>query len=251
MPCQRSSSIRAAFRSSSRMSGISRVLHHSHGSDHLFQCVQWASTLHRTPTLPSYRDTVTVPQRCALLALAFILSLASSHGAMAHDAGEDVARYRAQLGDRSAAVRWKAITALAAAGQEAITLLTTGLHDTSVYVRTGSAIALGRMGTAARTAEPVLAQALADSSARVREEASVALGMISSGDERTISALARCLSDPDPFVAGKSAGALASIGTPALPALLGVLRGSDHGARTAAANALGKTGPQRPRRHQR
>lgn len=152
-------------------------------------------------------------------------------------------RYRAQLGDRNGGVRWKAITALASAGKEALPLLTAGLTDTSAAVRMGCAIALGKMGPVARPAEHMLADALTDSSARVREEAAVALGLIPAGDTRTNTALARCLSDADPFVIGRSAGALAAIGTPALPAVLEVLRGTDRASRSAATIALGKMGP--------
>ena len=163
--------------------------------------------------------------------------------AIAQQPGSDVAQLGALLGDRNAGVRWRAITALASAGREAIPLLAAGLADTSATVRAGSAIALGKIGTAARSAEQALARALTDSSARVREEAAIALGVISTGSPQTVSALAHCLSDADPYVVGRSARALASIGTPALPALLEVLRRTDHPSRNAATIALGNMGP--------
>lgn len=179
--------------------------------------------------------------RAFIAAVLCALLIPTGAGRTQHTTG-DLARYLAQLGDRSPVRRWEAITALASAGVPAMPLLVRGLADSSIHVRMGSARALGIMGPAARVAEGALVDALADTSAPVREEAVAALGLVTRGDTRSVTPLARCLSDGDPFVVGKAGSALASIGTSALPGVVKILLGTDPAARTAATIVLGKMG---------
>ena len=122
------------------------------------------------------------------------------------------------------------------------------MHDSNTGVRSGAAIALGRIGTEARQAIPVLIKALNDSNSDVRQRAAGALGSIGPEAKQAIPVLIKDLNDSNSDVRQHAAGALGRIGPEAkqaIPDLIQVFSDSrDIITRLYAAYALGNIGPE-------
>lgn len=82
------------------------------------------------------------------------------------------------LNDPESRVANRAVEALAALGQPAVTAVRKKLKDPDIYVRVSAAAALGQIGPAAQEAVPDLQEALRDPHPLVREEAVEALKKI-------------------------------------------------------------------------
>lgn len=94
---------------------------------------------------------------------------------------------------------------------------------------------------------PLLEARLSDPDRSIRAAAAMAIGKQvareSTPEVAALDAIAALLSDPDGLVRQAAADTLAQCGNPAVPALVNVLRTSNHeGARTRAAGALRKIG---------
>lgn len=94
---------------------------------------------------------------------------------------------------------------------------------------------------------PILEACLSDPDGSIRSAAAMALGKVvmrePAPEVAAFDAVAALLSDPDGLVRQAAADTLAQCGNPAVPALVNVLRTSNHeGARTRAAGALRKIG---------
>ncbi len=104
-----------------------------------------------------------------------------------------------------------------------------------------AAIALGRIGPAARAAVSPLTTALNDQESHVRVKAAEALGEIGPDAAPAIPALIQALDDP--MTREQASAALKGIGTTAIPALREAARSPDQELRIAAIHALGQVGP--------
>ena len=125
--------------------------------------------------------------------------------------------------------------------QAAIERLVDGLGDTRGLVRFGFAERLAAVG---RPALPLLRHALrADANVAVRRAAAKIFTLINDAGSANV-LLEAMIHDPDPVVQGSATGALAEIGAPAVPLLLGVLERSAEPALTKglAAWALASIG---------
>jgi HEAT repeat protein len=85
---------------------------------------------------------------------------------------------------------------------------------------------------------PGLLAAVQDANPIVREAAVELLGK--SKDPATVPDLVRALDDPDGAVRGAAAGALVTIGSPAVPSLLAILKKGDADIQQSAVEALGR-----------
>jgi HEAT repeat protein len=145
------------------------------------------------------------------------------------------------LADDAYAVRSGAALALGLIGSPArsATLALAGLlKDREALVRTAAAQALGRIGSLARAGVPGLRLALTDKDASVRVESAAALWKVV-GEARGVSVLAKALEDPT--VAERAAAILGEMGASAkaaLPSLKSALRSKSGRLRIAAVEAL-------------
>jgi HEAT repeat protein len=197
---------------------------------------------------------------------------ANALGMIGVEAREAVQPLIAALGDSDFFVR-KSGTAMIALGKigpaarEAVPFLIQELKAPDSATRTSAAEALAGIGPAAVDAAPALADALKDQNARVRVRASIALAKIGPRATAAVPALIQALSDNLDWLSPReyAARALGEIGPEAgeaVPALTRVLTESDAAAeakpastrerwrgyhaqmRAAAAEALGKIGPE-------
>ena len=129
-----------------------------------------------------------------------------------------------------------AIDALVAAGGEAVEPLRVALESNDARLRLCAAEVLGRIGSEA--AVEALCSHLYDCDAKVIAAIRAALVRL---QEKSILPLCGCLSDGRYYVRQAAVEALAEIGSPAIPALIALLK-KDHSqrARASAAEALGK-----------
>lgn len=163
------------------------------------------------------------------------------------------------LADDNRWVRWYAAEALANAGAEAsaaVDALCRALDHEDRYTRRRAAVALGRIGPAGRSAvERLEALASDDPDRTVREAARTALfhvnldalaaAGVSQADPRIQELVAR-LDEDDEFESVAAANALGRLGpdaAAAAPALARALRSPNKWLRVAAAEALGAIGP--------
>ncbi len=189
-------------------------------------------------------------------------------GSFGPDAATAVPLLIRTLHDPEPRIRWFAIEALALIGptaKAAVPALIEALRSKDVAaagiirgigmfmfgemddgpIRLIAAEALGRIGPDAKAAIPDLIAAMGDPDSRVRAEAARALGGIGPDAAAAIPDLVRLLTRSHPAPAAEWAKeSLTQIGTPAVPALLEVLRNDDPGACIAAIEALGKLGPR-------
>lgn len=112
-------------------------------------------------------------------------------------------------------------------------------------LRSVAAGALGEIGDTVAT--PALVRALDDPSVSVRRASAAALGKLQRivnpmRDPRAVGPLVGRMADSHQSVRFAAAGALAGIGSPAVGALSGALRGADPLVRALAAEALGEVG---------
>ncbi len=128
--------------------------------------------------------------------------------------GDEAARLRAidTLGERSEAAA------------KVIPMLSKQLRDSSPLVRAHSAHALGQLGPAARPAVEALAPLLADPEAKVRRAAVRAWLRIGPDPQAVAPLLAKVLKDADPAVRTGALEILATLGKPAVPALIAALK---------------------------
>ena len=117
------------------------------------------------------------------------------------------------------------------------------MTDEDGPIRLAAAVALGKIGPAARSAVPALVQALADPDSRVRGEAAAALGEIGPDAAKAVSELARLSAGGgDDPVADLATQALGELKAAAVPALTEVLRRGSQEARVRVMKALGEVG---------
>ncbi|MEO8053792.1 MAG: HEAT repeat domain-containing protein [Acidobacteriota bacterium] len=115
------------------------------------------------------------------------------------------------------------------ANEGSVAVLVEALHDEDLWVRSGAAGALWKLGEKARPAEGPLRQALTDPSARVRLKAAGALEALGTPPEQMAEAVAMGLEDSDVGVRADAAHYLKRAGAPAvrfLPVLLSCVRES-------------------------
>ncbi|TNF47437.1 HEAT repeat domain-containing protein [bacterium] len=126
-------------------------------------------------------------------------------------------------------------------GWRAANVLEASLQSRNERVRSGAAMALGRIGVP--DSIPLLVRALGDSSPEVRRNIVRALGGFS-GD-KVIDALVMALGDPDPEVQEYASNALAGMGPGILPTLIGDLESPDPLVRKNVISTLRKIGDKR------
>ncbi len=126
-------------------------------------------------------------------------------------------------------------------GWRAADILETSLQSRNEKVRSGAAMALGRIGVP--DSIPLLIRALEDPSPKVRRNVVRALGKFRS--DEVINALVMALGDPDLEVQEYASSALANRGPDIVPVLIGDLRSSDPLVRKNVISALRKTGDKR------
>lgn len=124
------------------------------------------------------------------------------------------------------AERRQAIEIWAAEGVAGATELIGGLTAKDFRTRRDAAIALGRIGAAAKAAVPELKRAGNDAHIQVREAAIAALAQIVPDDPETIELMIVLATDENTEICKAAANALAVIGEPALPHLLPLLADS-------------------------
>ena len=119
------------------------------------------------------------------------------------------------------------------------------LADIRLDVRRAAATALGRIGD--QTATPALCALVGDGNADPELRRLTARALADLADPRSVPALALGLHDPDEGLAFASAHALASVGEPALGALLEAVTDEKPSTRRAAAGVLGQVPSKRTR----
>jgi HEAT repeat protein len=132
----------------------------------------------------------------------------------AASSGDEPARLRAidTLGERNDVA------------SQVIPILSKQLKDRSAMVRAHAAHALGQLGPAARPAVAALAPLLADPEVKVRRAAVRAWLRIGPDPQAATPLLSNVLKDADPAVRTGALEILATIGTPAVPALVKALK---------------------------
>jgi HEAT repeat protein len=188
--------------------------------------------------------------------LAFGLSANSScrpEFPVAREKAEEEALYRGQpagywlqqLQDRDPAMRQQAMWALSRLGPEAehVHAVAEMLEDKNEGVRSGAALNLGRMGSAAASAVPQLLSALHDDDQFVRIAVVRALGSICPQNDAVLAALSATLQDKSAMVRRRTLDTLGEIGPPArtlLPVVQEALHDSEPDVSRAAGDALAK-----------
>lgn len=175
---------------------------------------------------------------CGVLALTALLA----PGVRAQEGAEIPQPLLAAMHGSDPVARWDAIAALARQGSAAVPGLVAALASPRERVRQAAAIALGRIGPAAKPAEAALLAALQDKDGDVREMAAQALGRTGADPATAVPALASRLWLPQPYVCGRVAETLAGLGADAVPELVRALAGADVEARRCASIALGRLG---------
>jgi HEAT repeat protein len=155
----------------------------------------------------------------------------------------DVVALAHQLATGDTSTRRLAAAAMAQLGAKAlpaVEAIGAALNDPDLTVCNSAGIALTKMGPAA---VPTLINELSVSDLRGRRSAAAILGLLGADAAVAVTSLITALHDPDEAVVFNSAQALAKIGAPAVPALIGASRDSEPSVRLAAVNALGEMGP--------
>lgn len=127
-------------------------------------------------------------------------------------------------------------------GPQAVTALLEALADRDQGIRRMTAMALGQLGTRAKSAVPVLAKALKDENEMVRFNVAEALGRM--GGE-AVPALTEALKNEDVwirFYAAKTLGSIGRAAQSAVPALAEAIKDVNAWVRFYAALALGRMG---------
>ncbi|MBX7105209.1 MAG: HEAT repeat domain-containing protein, partial [Gemmataceae bacterium] len=155
--------------------------------------------------------------------------------------GRPASAWVAQLSSTTVADRVAAAEALGhiTPGQ-AIEPLRNALADDSPLVSGNAALALSRYGAAG---VPSLAAMLQHHRPAVRRTSAQGLGFAGKSAIHFLNQLVALLDDPDSSVRIETARALAKIGAPAVPAVVGALESASTRARAAAALALCEMGP--------
>ena len=144
------------------------------------------------------------------------------------------------------------VWALGQIGPAGAAALTKALKDKSSYLRTLATAMLGDIGPEAKIAVPALTALLKDKDSYLRLAATKALGQIGPEARTAIPALVAVRGYMEvPIDAARRSEtrqvgpwALGQIGPPAIPALVELLKDKDPAVRFAAAEGLGKIGPQ-------
>lgn len=188
--------------------------------------------------------------RAALGALAVVvvstLPLCPVSTAGSPPTAQSVPALVAALRDPDPTVREQAAVALGRLGpaaREAIGPLVATFSDEDLYLRGAAAVALGQIGS---DAVPALVRALGDTSGDVRWSAAIALGRLGSQARDAVGALITALSDADENVRWCAAVALGAIGPAAreaVPVLTEALHDRDESVRCGATLALGQIAP--------
>jgi CubicO group peptidase (beta-lactamase class C family) len=179
-----------------------------------------------------------------VLALAFLFVLPLLPEATASAA--DMSALIGALKDSDPLVRENAAIALGrlgSAARQAVDPLVKALGDEDLYVRGTAAVALGRIGAAA---VPALVRALADENGEVRRSAAIALGRLGASARGAIPALIAGLADRDEnvrYAASVALGGLGAAAQDAVPALTEALHDRDPDVRGGAALALQQIAP--------
>lgn len=171
------------------------------------------------------------------------LKAAWALGAIGPAAQPAAARLTQALQDPEARVRLVAAQSLwtLAKQTDGVAVLSDMLQHKDVGIRGDAAVALERMGKAARDAVPALAAALKDSEAGVRARAAKALYYIGPDAGAAVPALEDALESSDPTLRSFAAIALGGLGPEAaraVPRLRKALEDSEPGLRLSAAQAL-------------
>jgi HEAT repeat protein len=175
-------------------------------------------------------------------------SIATALGGVGSAAREATAPLVEAMADPDPIVRSSCAEALGKIGAttpEAARALAVALKDADFMVRLLAAMALGLVGPAAAEAIPELIAALADAEPLVAHQAANALVTLGPRAAEAVPGLIAALKSDGSrqFVSFSAARALASIGTPAVSALIAALDDEESSVRLAAAQALGKIGP--------
>jgi HEAT repeat protein len=182
------------------------------------------------------------------LADSIVITL-GSFGEAARPAAEAVANRTQERQTPDAASRYFARLALAQIRQDAesLRLLAEVLSDKDATLRTGAARALGAFPAHAETIRPTLRKVLDDPDGSVRAAAAVSLHLLKR-DPQALDVLAACLKDAQAEVRSTAALELgynlAAEARTAVPALIERLWDDDVTVRSAAAESLGRIGPE-------
>lgn len=147
-------------------------------------------------------------------------------------------------GDSSA--RHRVLRRLARLGPQAsgaVPAMITGLKDPDSTIRWESAEDLHRIGPAANAAVPALTTALRDSESAVRDAAARALMTTKPAPKEVIPALVASLHAAPDRRCPMAVHVLGTLGEPAVPVLIDLLKDSDPTLRSMAREALGQIGP--------
>lgn len=112
------------------------------------------------------------------------------------------------------------------------------LKDQDPRVRSNAALTLGHLAPDARKATVLLIQQLSDPDSRAANSATSALREMKAESEAGVPALIPLLDSPDREIRRRAKEVLASIGAPAVPALLKLLKKDDLATRRGSASAL-------------
>ena len=148
--------------------------------------------------------------------------------------------------DQEPRVRVAAAMAIAKVGPAAkssITPLVNGLGDANDEVRESSAIALARIAPGNDTAIPAIVKALREGDARTKAGASMAIARLGPLAPAAVDPLISALKDADQSVVTTARLALVKLGYEAVPGLVKALRGDDVESRVLVMGVLGQIGP--------
>lgn len=152
------------------------------------------------------------------------------------------------LNDKTTSIRAHAAEALGqigpAIGEEAIRRLTDALGDRNHIVKQSAVIALGRLGSAAKSALPSIDKALAEETIDTRVDAVTAIYNITGDKQRVLPQLiAEVAGDDDPDAAADLLATFGDAARPAVPKFIKLLSSENPDVRYNGAMALGRLGP--------
>jgi HEAT repeat protein len=145
--------------------------------------------------------------------------------------------------DADANVAHTAAVALARLGRPSVKHLIEALDDESAAVRQRAVAALALIGPDARPATPALIKLLKNDEAVIRSAAAYALGEIGGDPEQLPAALCQALADPAADVQRQAGLALVNLGEEAVPALRELLKSKEASRRRDASQLLAAIGP--------